>query len=83
MVMENFKQRRKFRLSFHLSACINAVSTRRISVKFNTGVFYENLSRNPNLVNIIQQCWALHTKTKLSFIVAGEIEWRQKRSLRT
>jgi hypothetical protein len=37
-------------MSVHLSSCISVSPTRRISVKFDTGNFHENLSRDSKFV---------------------------------
>jgi len=55
-----------------LSTCIGAVSTERISVKFATGTFMKNLSRNPNLVEIGQTSFPFRDEPR--FVVAGDIK---------
>jgi len=48
--------------SILLSSCNSAVTTGRISVKFDTET-YRNLSENPNLVIIKEKYRALYIKT--------------------
>jgi thiol-disulfide isomerase/thioredoxin len=68
--------------SIRLSALIRAAPTGRISVKFRIGDFYENLSRNPSLVDIGQKYRVLYMKNEVRFIVADDIKSPLKHSLR-
>jgi hypothetical protein len=58
-----------------LSTYIGAVHTGRIYVKFDIGCFHKNLPRRTkfgwNRANISGTCM----KTKVPFMVAGEIQW--------
>jgi hypothetical protein len=65
-------------LSCHLSASINAAPTGKICMSFDSGDFYENLSRNSNLVKSEQNYWDFYIKTWVYFIVAGNINSPQK-----
>jgi hypothetical protein len=58
--------------SVRLSACASAVTTGRISVKFDIGT-YTNLSENQNLVTIEEKYGALYIKPQVGVIVSGEI----------
>jgi hypothetical protein len=57
-----------------LSVRISAAPTGRISVKFDFGDFCENLSKNPDLVKIGQNYWALYVKIQVRFIVADDTQ---------
>jgi len=57
-----------------LSAPTIAVPTRWIFLKFDIEDFYENLSRNPNLVIIGQKYRALYMNTHVPFIVPTNIK---------
>ena len=64
--------------SVRLSACISASSTRRISVKFDTGDSYENLSRSPNLFKIGQKYRALRMRTLSTFCSCRLLEYLRR-----
>jgi hypothetical protein len=61
-------------MSVRLSAPTSAVPTRWIFLKFDFGDFYENLSRNPNLVIIGQKYRALYMNSQVPFIVPTNIK---------
>jgi hypothetical protein len=61
--LSHSREKRLFASSFPsicLSACISAAPTGRISVKFDIGEFFENLSRKPDLGKIEQKCRAIY-----------------------
>jgi hypothetical protein len=68
------KRRITFVMSVRLSAPTSEVPTRWIFLKFDFEDFYENLSRNPNLVIIGQKYRALYMNTQVSFIVSTDMK---------
>jgi hypothetical protein len=53
---------------------MSVTPNRQISVKFDIGNFYENLSKNPNAVGIGQRMSVFYMKTEVRFIVEDDIK---------
>jgi hypothetical protein len=62
-------------MTVRLSACIIAAFTLRISVKFDTGDFCENLLRSPKFVKkLLKKIRNLIGRQNRFFTVAGDIQ---------
>lgn len=64
------------RMSVRSSACTSAGLSNLISVTFDCGNFYKNMSKKPNLFKIGLQYWVIYIKTYF----AGDIKSPRRRS---